>query len=159
MSITERGTECPGPLTRLVLNNKCRVAAAEQTLKTTVVRRQLTFLPELDFFSVINSHQRVSQPIRKRDEFDFQTGQQIESRGLSARVSLSPGEARPGGAPTAPSFTRFSILLRCPRPQARHALVALRWSRLLPSSAFFNGQVIRTPPCVPHLGKRLLTLR
>ena len=49
--------------------------------------------------------------------------------------------------------------LGCPHPQARHALVALRRSRLLPSSAFFDGQVIRTPPCVPHLGKRLLTLR
>lgn len=109
---------CPGPLTRLVLNNKRHVAAAEQTLKTSVGRRRLTFLPELDFFSVINNHQRVPQPIRKRDEFDFQTGQQIESRGLSARVSSSPGEARPGGAPTVPSFTKFSILRWAGNPDA-----------------------------------------
>ena len=143
---------CAEPSSLLGLNHECRREAPcvqapwltwclttnavwlpqSTPLKWMQSEGTLTFLPELDFFSVINNHQWVSQPIRKQDEFDFQTGQQIESRKLSAR---------------------------CHRPGARHALVALRWSRLRPSSAFFNGQVIRTPPCVPCLGKRLLTLR
>lgn len=120
------------PWLTLCLTTNAAWMPQSKPLKRTQSEGRLTFLPELDFFSVINNRQWVSQPIRKWDEFDFQTGQQIESRKLSARVSWSPSEARP---------------------------VALWWARILPSSAFSDGQVIWTPPCVPHLRKRLLTLR